>query len=119
VLEQMLPRLVNADTAARRPEVVEDLRRMAAGQTSAGIIGALEAMRDRPDSGPSLAAITVPTLVVVGEQDAITPPAVARSLASHVRGTKLVTIPDAGHMANLEQPDRFSEAVRSFLQGLA
>ncbi len=90
VLEQMLAKLVGPETMAKRPEVVESIRQIAEGQTSEGIIGALQAMRDRPDSGPSLSAIRVPTLVVVGEQDALTPLAVAESLAARIRGAKLV-----------------------------
>jgi 3-oxoadipate enol-lactonase len=118
VLDQMIAKLVGPETMARHPEVVESIRRIAASQTSAGIIGALQAMRDRPDSGPSLPAIAVPTLVVVGEQDAITPPAVAETLAARIPGAKLVRIEGAGHLSNLEKPDRFNAAVRTFLAGL-
>jgi pimeloyl-ACP methyl ester carboxylesterase len=118
VLDQMIAKLVGAETMARRPEVVETIRQIAEGQTSEGIIGALQAMRDRPDSGPSLSAIGVPALVVVGEQDALTPPTVAESLAARIRGAKLVRLEGAGHLSNLERPDLFNTAVRSFLQEL-
>jgi pimeloyl-ACP methyl ester carboxylesterase len=60
----------------------------------------------------------VPTLVVVGEQDTLTPPTVAESLAARIRGAKLVRIEGAGHLSNLEKPDLFNAAVNSFLQGL-
>jgi len=115
VLEQMLPKLVGPETMEQRPEVVESIRQIAASQTSAGIIGALRAMRDRPDSVPSLAAIAVPTLVMVGEQDALTPPSLAETLAARIRGAKLVRIAGSGHLANLEKPAEFNAAVRSFL----
>ena len=118
VLDQMLAKLVGPETMARRPDVVEMIRQIAESQTSEGIIGALQAMRDRPDSGPSLSAIRVPALVVVGEQDALTPPTIAESLAARINGAKLVRIEGAGHLANLEKPDLFNAAVRSFLQGL-
>jgi pimeloyl-ACP methyl ester carboxylesterase len=118
VLEQMLPKLLAPATMAQRPEVVASLRQIAARQTSAGIIGALQAMRERPDSGPSLAAIAVPTLVIVGEQDILTPPPLSESLAARIRGAKLVHIAGAGHLANLEKPDEFNAAVRAFLAGL-
>jgi pimeloyl-ACP methyl ester carboxylesterase len=118
VLEQMIAKLVGPETMAQRPEVVETIRQIAESQTSEGIIGALRALRDRPDSGLALSAIGVPALVVVGEQDALTPPTVAESLAARIRGTKLVRIKGAGHLSNLERPDLFNAAVRSFLQGL-
>jgi pimeloyl-ACP methyl ester carboxylesterase len=56
VLDQMLAKLVGSETMAQRPDVVETIRQIAESQTSEGIIGALKAMRDRPDSGPSLSA---------------------------------------------------------------
>jgi 3-oxoadipate enol-lactonase len=118
VLEQMLAKLVCPETLTKRPDVVALLRQIGDKQTSAGIIGALQAMRDRPDSVPSLASITVPTLIVVGEKDAITPPALAETMAARIRGAKLVCIAGAGHMANLENPNEFNTAVRSFLDSV-
>jgi pimeloyl-ACP methyl ester carboxylesterase len=60
----------------------------------------------------------VPTLVLVGNDDALTPPARAEALAAAIRGARLVTIPGAGHLSNLEQPEHFNAAVRAFLQAL-
>jgi 3-oxoadipate enol-lactonase len=117
-IEQMLPKMVSKETSERRPEVVEEVRRIASAQTSDGIIGALQAMRDRPDATPSLKEMAVPTLVVVGRDDALTPPETAAALASRIRGARQVVIDGAGHLSNLEQPDRFTEAVRAFLQSL-
>jgi pimeloyl-ACP methyl ester carboxylesterase len=118
VIDQMLPRLVSPETAARRPEVLEEVRTIASAQAGAGIVAALQALRDRPDASPSLGAITVPTLVLVGADDALTPPARAEALAAAIRGARLVTIPGAGHLSNLEQPEHFNAALRSFLQAL-
>lgn len=118
VLDQMLGKLVAAETRTRHPEVVESIRSIASSQTPAAIIGALKAMRERPDSGPTLASITVPTLVIVGEKDTLTPPAMSESLAARIAGAKLVRIEDAGHLSNLEKPERFNAAVREFLQEL-
>ncbi|HWG47426.1 MAG TPA: alpha/beta fold hydrolase [Gemmataceae bacterium] len=119
VLDQMLPKLLAPETMAAHPEVLDVLRHIATDQTPAAIIGALRAMRDRPDSGPSLSAIAVPTLVIVGEKDALTPPALAETLAARIRGAKLMRIAGAGHLSNLEKPELFNAAVRSFLQELA
>jgi pimeloyl-ACP methyl ester carboxylesterase len=118
-IESMLPKLVGATTLGQRPEVVAEVRHIAAGQVAAGIVGALKALRDRPDARGGLAAIAVPTLVIVGSEDVLTPPAVARELAGRIGGARLEEIDGAGHLSNLEQPQRFNAAVRAFLGGLA
>jgi pimeloyl-ACP methyl ester carboxylesterase len=118
VIEQLLPKLLGDDTRARRPEVVAEVRRMAAAQTSEGIIAALQALRDRPDATPGLSAIRVPALVLVGAEDTLTPPAVAETLAAGIPGARLAVFQGAGHLANLEQPELFTTAVRAFLQQL-
>jgi pimeloyl-ACP methyl ester carboxylesterase len=115
-IETMLPRLLGASTLAARPEVVAEVRRIAEAQEAAGIVGALQALRDRPDARPSLAAIAVPTLVIVGGEDVLTPPAVARQLAGGIAGARLEEIDGAGHLSNLEQPERFTASVRAFLE---
>ncbi len=118
VIEQMLPKMVSAETRRHRPEVVEEVRRIASAQTPSGIIGALRAMRDRPDATDLLSALTVPTLVIVGSEDALTPPSLAEGLASRLPQARLVKIPAAGHLANLEQPQAFNQAMESFLSAL-
>jgi 3-oxoadipate enol-lactonase len=117
VIEQMLPKLVCEETRTQRPEVVAELRRIGSAQPTAGIIAALQALRDRPDAGPLLGSIAVPTLVIVGAEDALTPPAMSQNLAAHIPGAKLVTIAGAGHMSNLEKPREFNDALRQFLSG--
>jgi 3-oxoadipate enol-lactonase len=117
-IETMLPRLVGATTLARRPEVVAEVRRIAGAQVAAGIVGALQALRDRPDARPGLDAIAVPTLVVVGSEDVLTPPTVARDLAKRIAGARLEEIEGAGHLANLEQPEQFTAVVRTFLDAV-
>jgi pimeloyl-ACP methyl ester carboxylesterase len=80
-----------------------------------GIVGALEAMMARPDSTPTLATIDVPTLVVVGEEDVLTPPAEARAIQSAVRGSALEVIAGAGHLSSYERPASFNHVVSEFL----
>ncbi len=115
VLEGMLPKLLSDETRAKRPEVVRCVRELGSRQSAAGVAAALAALRDRPDANPGLAAVRVPTLVIVGEHDAVTPPTAAAKIAAAVRGGRLVTIPGAGHLSSLENPDAFNAAVRSFL----
>lgn len=73
-----------------------------------------EAIISRPDSRPLLASIKVPTLIVVGEGDQITPPDVARELHAGIAGSTLAVIPQAGHMALLEQPDMVHAALKEW-----
>ncbi|MBN9122814.1 MAG: alpha/beta fold hydrolase [Planctomycetes bacterium] len=115
LFETMLPKVVSASTLADRPGVVERLRTLAARQPAASVVAALVALRDRPDANDGLKSITVPTLVLVGEHDAVTPALSAANLAGQIRGSKLVHIPGAGHLSSAENAEAFNAAVRSFL----
>lgn len=114
-VERQLPRLLSpaASEATRRR-----VRELASAQTPAGVERALRALRDRPDRTGELSAISCPTLVVVGEQDAITPPAEAAGLAAAITGAQLVTLSGAGHLSNIEAPEAFDDAVQRFLRQL-
>ena len=79
------------------------------------MVGALAAMRDRPDSTPTLAEIDVPTLIIHGADDQIVPLAEAEAMRDAIPGAKMVLIPEAGHVVNLEQIDVFNDAVTDFL----
>jgi 3-oxoadipate enol-lactonase len=114
VYEAMIPKLLCDETRANRREVVEELKRIAARQTAAGVIGGLKALRDRPDATPELSKIKVPTLILVGDQDAVTPPVLAEAINRNIPGSKLVVIPGAGHLSNLENPTAFNAAVSEF-----
>ncbi|HET7382845.1 MAG TPA: alpha/beta fold hydrolase, partial [Pseudolabrys sp.] len=74
------------------------------------------AILSRPDSRPSLAAISCPTLVLVGESDEATPPELAREIAAGIRGSRLVVIPDSGHLSTLEQPAAVTKALVEWLK---
>ncbi len=117
--ERLLPRLVAAATPEEQPEVVKQYRDMVRRMPAAGMAGALRAMRDRPDSTPLLPAIRVPTLVVVGGEDRVSPPDVAKAMAASIPGARLAVIPAAGHLAPLEQPLATSRAFADFLETLA
>jgi pimeloyl-ACP methyl ester carboxylesterase len=75
-------------------------------------------MARRPDSTPTLAAISCPTLVVVGEKDGLIPPAESDKMAAAVKGAKLVKIPNAGHIANIESAEAFNAALSAFMDAL-
>jgi YbgC/YbaW family acyl-CoA thioester hydrolase len=118
VAEHLLPRLLGRSTQRTQPQVVERVREMARRAPVPGIIGALTAMRDRADSTPHLGAIDVPTLVVVGEEDELTPPAMARQMTSAIPSAAMTTIPGAGHLAPLEAPTAVSRVIAEFLEAV-
>ena len=94
------------------------MRRLIKQQSPVAIRGAIHRMMHRPDSTALLPHVTVPTLVIVGEEDELTPPEDSRRIAEAVPGATLVTIPGAGHLSNLEQPDAFNAALTAFLAKL-
>ena len=83
-----------------------------------GIAGALRGMALRPDSTDLLPQIQCPTLLLVGEEDQITPPADAQLMAEPIPNARLVTIPHAAHLSNMEQPETFNQALVTFLESL-
>ncbi len=107
-LEQFLRGLFGPTTRASRPEVVALLRQIIGDPPGEALAGALRALADRPDSRPLLAAITAPTLVLVGEEDGLTTPESAHVIADGIRGARLVVLPQAGHLSNLETPEAFN-----------
>lgn len=88
------------------------------GSSPHGVAAALRAMADRPDSTVTYREIDVPTLIIVGEEDVITPPEDARKMHAAIAGSTLEIIPKAGHMAPLERPRLVAEAVRHFMTKL-
>jgi pimeloyl-ACP methyl ester carboxylesterase len=115
VAEEMLPKLLGETTRRSRPAVVEQVRSLATSSSAEAIAGALRVLMTRPDSTPQLGSIHVPTLIVVGDEDTVTPPSAAAEMHRAIAGSELVTIPKAGHLANLEQPDQFDAVMAHFL----
>ena len=117
VADALLPKLLAPDTGVRAPEVLERLRAVIAATPVAGIAGALASMRDRHDSTgllPTLAGL--PTLVIVGAEDTITPPDAARRMAAAIPGARLVVVPNAGHVPSVERPNETTAAIVEFLR---
>ncbi len=106
---EFVPRLV----APGNKRAFDLARALALLQQPNGVAAALAALRDRPDATAGLAAIAVPTTIVVGELDALTPPADARAMHAAIAGSQLIEIPGAGHLTAIESPDRFATAVES------
>jgi len=119
VAEQMLPRMLAPAAAQSTPHVVERVREMMLAAPVAGIAGALAAMRDRSDASALLATLDdLPTMVVVGEEDAMTPVDLARGMASVIPGARLEIVPGAGHLPPIEAPGVVNALLLDFLKSL-
>lgn len=112
----MTAKLFAEATRVGQPQVVEDMRAVMQRTDPRGAAAALLAMAARPDSTDILASIRVPTLVICGAQDAIATVAEMRGLAEAIPGSQFVEVPQAGHMAPLEQPEAVNAAIRQFLR---
>ncbi len=118
IADLQVPRVLSEYTRQHHPEVELRVRQMIDAATAQGIAAASRGMAQRADSTDLLAGITCPTLVVVGEQDVLTPPGVAQEYAAQIPGAQCVVIQHAGHLSNLEQPEAFLQVVRGFLGSL-
>jgi 3-oxoadipate enol-lactonase len=115
LVELQMERLLARDTLENDEEVVERVRAMILESAPGGVVAALGAMRTRPDSTPLLAEIQAPTLVIGGEEDGISSPEVMGAMAQKIPNSRHVTLPRAGHLSNLENPEGFNAALREFL----
>ena len=114
LIEGLAGALLGEATREHQPQVVARAKELM-DNPPAGFIGGLEAMKNRPDSSGDLAGIAVPTLVIVGENDGVTPPDAARRIHEHVGGSRLVVVPGVGHLSNLESSEAFTNALEEFL----
>ncbi|MCC6931024.1 MAG: alpha/beta fold hydrolase [Gemmatimonadaceae bacterium] len=119
IADAMITGMVGKRTREKCPEVVDDVHRMLESAPVEGVIGALQALRDRPDSTSTLGTIDVPTLIVVGEDDTLTPPSEAMLLHAGIRGSSLEVIAGAGHVSNVERPAAVNHVLTEFLARLS
>jgi pimeloyl-ACP methyl ester carboxylesterase len=116
VADALMPALLGATTHRRRPDVAGRVRAMIGAQPAGTIAAATRAVMARPDSDPLLPSIAVPTLVIVGAEDTMSPPSEALRMHAAIPGSTLVEIPGAGHLSNLEHPAAFTAAVSGFVE---
>jgi pimeloyl-ACP methyl ester carboxylesterase len=113
--EAFLPKLVGETTRRDRPALVAGLRERILATPPLGIANALHGLGARADSRETLPTIAVPTLVIVGSEDLLTPASEAATMAAAIPRARLDVIPGAGHLANLEDPVAVNAALRAFL----
>lgn len=116
IADAMLPKLLTPETVSKRPEIVKRVRDMMLKTKPEGAAAALLGMAEREDHTERLSQIAARTLILVGAEDAITPVADSERMHNEIAGSRLVVIENAGHVSNLEQTNRFNEALISFLR---
>ena len=119
LVEAVLPGLTGPTTARDRPEVSARVRAMVEAAPAAGAAWAQRAMAARPDSLETLREVRVPALVVRGDEDGLSSADDVAAMVAALPDGRLVTLPGAGHLSNLEVPDAFSRTVGDFLADLS
>lgn len=118
VAREMMPNLLGKTSMEERSDIESNIRRLIKQQSTQAIRGAALRMMDRPDSFATLATLNVPALVIVGDEDSITPVEESKKMVAALPMAELVVVPRAGHLANLETPDAFNTALAGFLSRL-
>lgn len=116
--EDFIKKLFAPQTYASEPQIIDHQLAIIEGHQPIGVIGAIRALATRPDLTPGLARVAVPTLILYGEEDALTPVAIGREIQAKIAGSEFHAIPAAAHMCNLENPEQFNERLYDFLMGL-
>src|SRR4030095_13365566 len=115
IADAMLPKLLTPETVSKRPEVVKRIRDMMLRTKPQGAAAALLGMAQRDDQTELLSGITLPTLIIVGREDATTPVKDSEMMHSAISGSRLVVLEGAGHVSNIEQTAAFNEELSKFL----
>ena len=115
VADEMLPHLLSAH-ALQDDDITGTVRALIEAVPEPAVDAALAAMMTRPDSSSLLPRMSCPALVVVGEEDAVTPPSDAAAMQQRLPRSTLTVIPGAGHLSSVEAPDEFSKALENFLR---
>jgi len=102
-------------TFANNKAVVEKIRRVIQSNSSLGICGALLALASRTETTEALSGIKVPTLILVGKHDALTPPSASQEMRNKIPNSEIHVIPHAAHMSNLENSKEFNKQLLDFL----
>lgn len=115
IADAMLPKLLAPDTVSKRPEIVRFVRDMMLQTKPEGAAAALRGMAEREDQTELLPKISVPTLIIVGSEDAITPVADSETMHHAIDSSRLVVLDHAGHVSNVERAQQFNDELIHFL----
>ncbi len=118
LVDEVLPPQLGVTTRRRRPMVAGRVRGLVLAAPPPAVAWAQRAMAARPDSFDTLRALKVPALVIVGDEDELSPPSEAEAMAAAVPDGRLVVIGEAGHLSAMEHPEAFNRAVADFVRSL-
>lgn len=116
-LDSMVPKLLGETTRRNRPDIVNRARTMMDAMSREGLAAVQRGMAARPDSVATLPIITVPTLIVRGQEDTLIPAQDADLMHNQIAGSQLFAIPQSGHYTPMERPEEFLKVLRPFLDG--
>ncbi len=111
-----IPNLLSPKTVETREDIVAEVIEMIQANSPVGIIHALQSLASRPDSTATLPEIKVPTLMLVGIEDVLTPPSLAKTMQAAIPHASLEVIPEAGHLSPFENPAAANQAIRKFIK---
>jgi 3-oxoadipate enol-lactonase len=114
--EEFVKNVFTENTLKNEHGIVEELKKIIQTNTETGICGTLLALAARTDTSATLEKIKVPALIMVGEEDKLTPPSASEAMHKKIKGSKLVTIPHAAHISNFENPELFNTTFINFLE---
>ena len=113
--EGFIKNVFHEDTIINKPEVVAQLRSVVFSNSQHIVSQGLTALAERSETCSILDEITIPTLIICGREDVVTPVDEAKYLNTHIKGSVLHIISNAGHVSNLEKPIKFNKLLRDFL----
>ena len=116
VVDDMIPKLLGETTKKSRPEIVERVRSIAMVNSPESVAGMVRALMTRQDSTPLLTKIQVPTLILVGAEDTLTPPAMSEQMRMAIAGSQMVVLPNVGHLSSVEDSKAFNDTIAPFLE---
>jgi pimeloyl-ACP methyl ester carboxylesterase len=115
VADELLPKMLGSSTQRDHPEILDLLRLMIRENAPSGVAGMLRALAARPDPSEILARIHCPVVCVASEEDMLVSSRDTRSIAERIPGALIPTIPETGHLPNLERPEAFNELLMQFM----
>ena len=116
--ESMIQKLLGETTRRSRPDMVEGALRMMRKMSAEDVAGVQRGMADRPDSVSTLKTITVPTLIITGDDDVMTGLSDAELMRHHISGSQMKLVAKAGHYSPWEQPEEVGRLLRQFLDSV-
>jgi len=116
--EKFIKSVFHPNSLTNKTELVENLSTVVFTNSKEIIIAGITALAGRPETCSSLSAIRIPTLIICGREDSVTPLVQSEFMHEHIEGSNLKIIDNAGHVSNLEQPDEFNKYLRNFLNSL-